>query len=114
VQWVNRPEQPTDPALHDFRGFSGQIAGGIVRPRSIPASTSRPSMPSPIPLNWASTTSAKSDCAPPNPLVFDGYNTNRLTGAFILIEPGTNHTVAAGMLLPPDQKVKPDYTDFAI
>ncbi|MEQ1861324.1 MAG: GTP-binding protein [Chthoniobacteraceae bacterium] len=31
VQWVNRPNNPTDPALHDFRGFSGQIAGGIVR-----------------------------------------------------------------------------------
>ncbi len=31
VQWVNRPNNPTDPKLHDFRGFSGQIAGGIVR-----------------------------------------------------------------------------------
>jgi sulfate adenylyltransferase subunit 1 len=31
VQWVNRPNNPTDPRLHDFRGFSGQIAGGIVR-----------------------------------------------------------------------------------
>ncbi|XHR30676.1 MAG: sulfate adenylyltransferase subunit 1 [Chthoniobacteraceae bacterium] len=31
VQWVNRPENPSDPALHDFRGFSGQIAGGVVR-----------------------------------------------------------------------------------
>ena len=31
VQWVNRPNNPTDPKLHDFRGVSGQIAGGIVR-----------------------------------------------------------------------------------
>ncbi|HWA28639.1 MAG TPA: GTP-binding protein [Lacunisphaera sp.] len=31
VQWVNRPNNPTDPRLHDFRGFSGQIAGGIVK-----------------------------------------------------------------------------------
>jgi len=31
VQWVNRPNNPTDPRLHDFRGFSGQIAGGVVR-----------------------------------------------------------------------------------
>ena len=31
VQWVNRPNNPTDPRLHDFRGLSGQIAGGIVR-----------------------------------------------------------------------------------
>ena len=31
VQWVNRPNNPRDPNLHDFRGLSGQIAGGIVR-----------------------------------------------------------------------------------
>ncbi|MDP2138917.1 MAG: GTP-binding protein, partial [Candidatus Didemnitutus sp.] len=31
VQWVNRPHRPTDPAWHDFRGLSGQIAGGVVR-----------------------------------------------------------------------------------
>jgi hypothetical protein len=31
VQWVNRPNNPTDPTLHDFRGLSGQIASGIVR-----------------------------------------------------------------------------------
>jgi sulfate adenylyltransferase subunit 1 len=31
VQWVNRPNNPRNPDLHDFRGFSGQIAGGIVR-----------------------------------------------------------------------------------
>src|SRR5947207_234932 len=31
VQWVNRPHNPRDPKLHDFRGLSGQIAGGIVR-----------------------------------------------------------------------------------
>src|SRR4051812_19409067 len=31
VQWVNRPNTPTDPNLHDFRGFSGQIAGGVVK-----------------------------------------------------------------------------------
>ena len=31
VQWVNRPNNPTDKALHDFRGLSGQISGGIVK-----------------------------------------------------------------------------------
>ena len=31
VQWVNRPNNPTDQTLHDFRGLSGQIASGIVR-----------------------------------------------------------------------------------
>jgi bifunctional enzyme CysN/CysC/sulfate adenylyltransferase subunit 1 len=31
VQWVNRPNNPTDQALHDFRGLSGQISGGVVK-----------------------------------------------------------------------------------
>jgi bifunctional enzyme CysN/CysC/sulfate adenylyltransferase subunit 1 len=48
------------------------------------------------------------------PIVYDGYATNRLTGSFILIEPGTNATVAAGMLFPPIEAFKPEYNDFAI
>ena len=48
------------------------------------------------------------------PLVFDGYATNRLTGSFILIEQGTNATVAAGMLLPPRELVKPESGDYII
>jgi len=48
------------------------------------------------------------------PLVFDGYTTNHLTGAFILIEQGTNATVAAGMLAAPTEAAKPEYSDFAI
>ena len=48
------------------------------------------------------------------PIIFDGYATNRLTGSFILIEPGANATVAAGMLLPPAESVKPEYNDFVI
>lgn len=31
IQWVNRPNHPRDTRWHDFRGFSGQIAGGVVR-----------------------------------------------------------------------------------
>ena len=48
------------------------------------------------------------------PLIYDGYTTNRLTGSFVLVEQGTNATVAAGMLLPPLEAVKPEYNDFAI
>lgn len=33
------------------------------------------------------------------PIVFDAYTRNRGTGAFIIIDPGTNNTVAAGMLI---------------
>ncbi len=209
VQWVNRPNNPRDPQLHDFRGFSGQLAGGIIRrgqevlalPSGIkttvkalwngttfveeafcPQSTTvlleddldlsrgdalvgldnLPGMSSDLrarvcwmnqrPLQagrkyllkqttttvQAIVTSLESRLdirtfdSDPNPseltmndigeirvrtsraLVYDGYDTNRLTGSFILIEPGTNMTVAAGMLRPPAELVKPDYTDFAI
>ena len=48
------------------------------------------------------------------PLFYDGYASNRLTGSFILIEQGTNATVAAGMLLPPTEVVRPENTDYVI
>ena len=209
VQWVNRPNTPTDPKLHDFRGLSGQIASGIVRrgqsvvvlpagirttikdiwtydgplaeafcPQSVTLclehdiDVSRgdmivglenlPGQSSELHAHvcWmhqrplqagrkfflkhttqtvqAVVTKLESriDMAtfepepePPalgindigvirlkisKPLVYDGYNTNRLTGSFILIEQGTNATAAAGMLSPPTEAVKPEYTDFAI
>ena len=34
-----------------------------------------------------------------SPLFYDSYNKNRQTGSFILIDPGTNETVAAGMIV---------------
>ncbi len=208
VQWVNRPNNPRDPALHDFRGLSGQVAGGIIRkgqpvlalpgglksrvkdiwtfdgpipeafcPQSITIvleddlDISRgdmlvgldrlPGMGTELAARicWmaqrpltpgrkyflrqttqtvqAVVTSIESrfdirtfESEPATelalndigeikvrtsrPLVYDGYDNNRLTGSFILIEQGTNLTVAAGMLEPPSELVKPDYTDFAI
>jgi sulfate adenylyltransferase subunit 1 (EFTu-like GTPase family) len=33
------------------------------------------------------------------PLFYDSYRRNRLTGSFILIDPGTHETVAAGMIV---------------
>jgi len=209
VQWVNRPNNPRDPALHDFRGLSGQIAGGIVRrgqqvlilpsglkstvrdiwtydgsreeafcPQSVTLvleddiDISRGDMlvgldhlpgmgtdfrarvcwMNPKPLQrgrkyflkhttqsvQAVVTSLESrldirsfeserepaelgmndlgelHLRTAKPLVYDGYTANRLTGAFILVEPGTNMTVGAGMLEPPTEVVKPAYTDFAI
>jgi sulfate adenylyltransferase large subunit len=35
------------------------------------------------------------------PLFFDSYRENRATGSFIVIDPGTNNTVAAGMIVAP-------------
>ncbi len=210
VQWVNRPERPHDPTLHDFRGSSGQIAGGIVRPgqkvvvlpaglrttvseiwtyngllpeafcpQSVtlrladPVDCSRGDMlvgtdhlpgcstelearvvwmhPRPLTpgrkyhLKHTTATSQavvtaldhkinfatlEPEPAPPGqlglndigrirlrtarPLVFDSYRVNRLTGSFILIEEGTNHTVGAGLLEPPREQWKPEFEDFAI
>lgn len=33
------------------------------------------------------------------PLIHDDYRRNRLTGSFVLVDPGTNETVAAGMIV---------------
>ena len=209
VQWVNRPNNPTDRSLHDFRGLSGQVSGGIVKvgqkvmvlpsgftstvkqiwtidgpleeafsPQSVtlvlehdldisrgdvivdaddlPGASNellaKICWMAPRPLTVgrqfllkhttqtvkAAVTSIEDRINISNfdketgatelvmndlgevrlktakPLVYDGYATNRLTGSFILIEPGTNATVAAGMLLPPTEIARPEYKDFAI
>jgi sulfate adenylyltransferase subunit 1 len=209
VQWVNRPNNPTNKELHDFRGLSGQLAGGIVRagqkvmvlpsglkstvkelwtydgslpeafcPQSVTMVLSDdldisrgdmivgldnlPGMSTELhakvswmhqrPLqrgkkyflkhstqtvqavvtaieNRMNISTYELEPEPPElvlndigevriktakPLIYDGYITNRLTGSFILIEQGTNATVAAGMLHPPTEPVKPEYNDFAI
>ena len=209
VQWVNRPNNPTDHKLHDFRGFSGQIAGGIVRvgqkvlalpggqtstvkeiwsydgplqeafcPQSVTLvlehdiDISRGNMiigldqlpgtgsdlhaqvcwmhqrplqrgkkyylkhtsntvqamvteidhridmstlePQPAPSELVLNDIGEIRIRTAKPLVYDGYATNRLTGSFILIEQGTNATVAAGMLLPSEQLVKPESGDYMI
>jgi sulfate adenylyltransferase subunit 1 len=33
------------------------------------------------------------------PLIFDSYRKNRITGSLILIDEGTNETVGAGMIV---------------
>jgi sulfate adenylyltransferase subunit 1 len=33
------------------------------------------------------------------PLLFDNYSTNRITGSVIIIDEGTNNTVGAGMII---------------
>ena len=209
VQWVNRPNNPRDPKLHDFRGLSGQIAGGIVRvgqqvlilpsgqrsrvkeiwtydgplqeafcPQSVTlvlehdVDVSRGDMvvgleslpgagtelqarvcwmhpkalqagrkyflkhttqtvqavvsaidsrinihtfeSEPNPTELAMNDIGRIRLRTAKPLVFDGYTTNRLTGACILIEPGTNATVGACMLEAPVEPVRVEYTDFAI
>ncbi len=208
VQWVNRPNNPRDPKLHDFRGLSGQIASGIARkgqtvavlpvgikstvkdiwtydgpleqafcPQSVTLclehdidvsrgdmivglenlpgqssdlhahvcwmhqrklqagkkyflkhatqtvqavvaqvesrinmTTFEPEAAAALAVNDVGVVRLKTA----KPIVYDGYNTNRLTGSFILVEQGSNATVGAGMLTAPTEPVKPEYTDFAI
>ncbi|ACB75711.1 sulfate adenylyltransferase subunit 1 [Opitutus terrae] len=209
VQWVNRPNTPTDPRLHDFRGFSGQIAGGIVRvgqkvlalpagivstvkeiwtydgtveeafcPQSVTLvladdiDISRGSIitgleprigaatelhakicwmhPRPLqrgrkyllkhstntvqavvseiehrldistlerangPTELAMNDLGEIRIRTAKPIYYDGYATNRLTGSFILIEPGTHATVGAGMLMPPAELARPETGDYVI
>src|SRR6202789_2033421 len=33
VQYVIRPHASSDPELHDYRGYAGQVAGGVLKPR---------------------------------------------------------------------------------
>ena len=209
VQWVNRPNNPTNKELHDFRGLSGQIAGGTVKvgqqimvlpsgmkstvkqiwtydgplaeafcPQSVTLVLEHDidisrgdtliglaDMPGlstelharvcwmhqrplqrgkkyflkhttqtvqavitgidsrinihtyeaePEPAELAVNDIGTIRLKVAKPLAYDGYTTNRLTGSFILIEQGTNATVAAGMLAAPAEAVKPEYNDFAI
>jgi len=209
VQWVNRPNNPTDPLLHDFRGLSGQIARGIIKtgqpvivlpgglrskvkeiwtyegsvdeafsPQSVTlcladdVDASRGDMiigvenlpgmgsdlrahvcwmnrrplqkgkkyflkqtsqtvqavvtslvsriniltfePEPDPPELLMNDIGEIHLRTSKPLIYDGYAANRLTGSFVLIEQGTNLTVAAGMLFPPVEPVEPEYNDFAI
>src|SRR3546814_16824569 len=32
VQYVIRPQNQTDHATHDYRGYAGQVAGGVLKP----------------------------------------------------------------------------------
>jgi bifunctional enzyme CysN/CysC len=32
VQYVIRPQASTDPEFHDYRGYAGQVAGGVLKP----------------------------------------------------------------------------------
>jgi sulfate adenylyltransferase large subunit len=44
------------------------------------------------------------------PIFFDAYSANRWTGSFILIDPITNATVAAGMIREPQREARADHS----
>jgi len=210
VQWVNRPRSKSDDqALHDFRGFSGQISGGIIRvgqkitalpggltttvkaiwnqdgetteafcPQSVTLcleddiDISRGSMlvetdelpgsgtelralvcwmhaselkkgrkyllkhtshtvpviiediPSRLDISTLEHVKAPESLAmndigevklrTAKPIFYDSYKINRLTGSFILIDPSSGATLAAGMLHAAPEVAKPEYNDIMI
>lgn len=206
VQWVNRPQKSE---WHDFRGFAGQIAGGLVRPGdevmvlptglrskvkeiwtydgpleeawcpmsvtlrledeidvsrgSLLCAADRPPFlanqhradlcwmhPQPLHLGRKyvikqgahsaraivtelehridiSTLEADTAAATLGPndigrihfrtseaFAYDSYRDNRLTGAFILVDEASNATIAAGMMMAPQQQLSIDTSDYAI
>ena len=70
--------------------------------------------PQPDPVELAMNDIGEVRLRTAKPLVYDGYATNRLTGSFVLVEQGSNATVATGMLQPPIEQYKSEYTDFSI
>ena len=81
VVWMD--ERPLDPARvyllkHASRTVTAEINHGMV-------------------LNQISTVTVSTA----QPMVFDRYETNRATGSFILIDPGTHFTAGAGMIVNP-------------
>jgi sulfate adenylyltransferase subunit 1 len=95
------------PQAHDAHGAGGRHgSGGPAQPHDARTGTGPPAL--------AMNDIGEIRLRTAKPLVFDGYATNRLTGSFILIEQGTNATVAAGMLQPPREAVKPESPDYVI
>jgi sulfate adenylyltransferase large subunit len=47
-------------------------------------------------------------------IVVDPYSENRITGSFVLIDPETNATIAAGMILHVSARFLPDVTDVSL
>ncbi len=81
IVWMD--ERPLDPARvylakHTTRMVSAEVDHGLVLNQ----------------IGTATVTTAR-------PLIFDRYADNRATGSFILIDPATNFTAGAGMIVDP-------------
>jgi sulfate adenylyltransferase large subunit len=81
VVWMD--ERPLDPARvyllkHTTRTVTAEVSHGLL-------------------LNQIGTVTVSTA----RPLVIDPYETNRATGSFILIDPGTQFTAGAGMIIGP-------------
>jgi sulfate adenylyltransferase subunit 1 (EFTu-like GTPase family) len=111
VCWMNA--RPLQAGKKYFLKHTTQLVQAIVT--SIESRTPMTSFePEPSPPELAMNDIGIIHLKTAKPIIFDGYNMNRLTGAIVLIEQGTNNTVAAGMLFPAAEPAKPEYRDFAI
>jgi sulfate adenylyltransferase large subunit len=84
VVWMD--ERPLDPARvyllkHTTRTVTAEVSHGLL-------------------LNQIGTVTVSTA----RPLVFDAYGSNRATGSFILIDPGTQFTAGAGMITGPARR----------
>jgi sulfate adenylyltransferase large subunit len=71
-----------------------QISSGPAAPRGAPGASDASGSMDEVRMNEIAAVSIESS----RPLYFDGYRTNRSTGSFILIDPISNATLAAGMI----------------
>ena len=97
IVWLN--EQPLDPSRpyllrHATQTMPAQIKA--VRHR-VNVTTLEPEPAERLEMNAIGVLRIETT----RPIYFDGYTQNRGTGCFILIDPETNATVGAGMLLAP-------------
>ena len=84
---------PVPAEAHDALGR------GRDRASCTTGSTSTRCTPTARPRRSRSTRSAAISIQTASPLFFDTYRLNRTTGSFILVDPGTDLTVAAGMII---------------
>lgn len=99
VVWMNqKPLAPNRPYLLKQTTQSGQARVREIRYR-IDVNTLQHQAVSELQLNEIGVISVEAQ----RPIFFDPYAKNRSTGSFILIDPITNETLGAGMILQPQQ-----------
>lgn len=92
--WMN--EEPMDPAgVYHLQHTTRQVRAYIAELNyKIDVDTMHREAAESLGLNEI----GRAQITTTQPLFFDAYDTNRATGSFILIDPNTNNTVAAGMI----------------
>ena len=99
VVWMN--DQPLDPARRYLLKHSTQNVSAEVKAvnHRVNIATLEPEPATRLEMNAIGTLQIETS----RPIFFDSYRRNRTTGSFILIDPATNATAAAGMILAPVQ-----------